>query len=57
MKTVIFSNNVIRAEGVYGPFQKEQLAELFSCDGNIYTKEDLPKLVDVEYIFSTCGGQ
>ena len=43
MKTVIFSNNVIRAEGVYGPFHKKHLAELFSCDGNIYTKEDLPK--------------
>ena len=43
MKTVILSNNVIRAEGVYGPFQKEQLATLYGCDGNIYTKEDLPK--------------
>ena len=55
MKTVILSNNVIRAEGVYGPFQKEQLATLYGCDGNIYTKEDLPKLGDVEYIFSTWG--
>lgn len=55
MKTVIFSNNVARTQGVYGPFQKEQLARLYGCDCNIYTKEDLPKLHDTEYIFSTWG--
>jgi len=55
MTTVIFSNNVIRTEGVYGPLQKEQLAALYGCDGTIYTKEDLPKLGEVEYIFSTWG--
>lgn len=55
MKTIIFSNNVARTKGVYGPAQKAQLAELYGCDCNIYTKEDLPKLADTEYIFSTWG--
>ena len=55
MKTIIFSNNVARTQGVYGPAQKAQLAELYNCDCNIYTKEDLPNLADTEYIFSTWG--
>ena len=55
MKTVIFSNNVARTQDVYGPAQKAQLTELYGCDCSIYTKEDLPKLGDTEYIFSTWG--
>lgn len=55
MKTIIFSNNVARTQGVYGPAQKEQLRALYGCDCNVYPKEDLPKLRDTEYIFSTWG--
>ena len=55
MKTIIFSNNVKRTSGVYGPAQMEQLTRLYDCDGKIYTQEDLPKLKDTEYIFSTWG--
>lgn len=54
MKTIILSNQT-RAEGVYGPKQRAQLASLYGCDGKIYTQEDLPKLSETEYIFSTWG--
>ena len=55
MKTIIFSNNAARTQGVYGPAQKAQLAELYNCDCQVYTQEDLPRLKDTEYIFSTWG--
>ena len=54
MKTIILSNQS-RAENVYGPKQRAQLASLYGCDGKIYTQEDLPQLSDTEYIFSTWG--
>lgn len=54
MNTIILSNQS-RAESVYGPKQKAQLAALYGCDGRIYTQEDLPQLSDAEYIFSTWG--
>lgn len=54
MNTIILSNQS-RAENVYGPKQKAQLAALYGCDGRIYTQEDLPTLADTEYLFSTWG--
>ena len=55
MKTIIFTNQVAKGEAVYGPKQLVQLAELYNCESTIYTKEDLPRLADTEYIFSTWG--
>ena len=55
MKTIIFSNEILRADGVYGPAQRAQLAELYGCDGKIYTQKDLEQLSETEYIFSTWG--
>ena len=55
MKTIIFTNQVNKGQSVYGPKQLEQLAALYGCESTIYTKEDLPRLADTEYIFSTWG--
>ena len=55
MNTIIFSNAIDRADSVYGPTQRAQLAALYGCDGHIYTQEDLEKLSETEYIFSTWG--
>ena len=55
MKSIFFTDHIGNLQRVFSPAQIETIRREFGCDGVFYQPEDLPKLSDTEYIFSTWG--